>query len=527
MKIKVDIILGFLGSGKTSLINSFLSCKQLQDERVVVIQYEKGHTSVLDMNNVQIIKRNMDEKLDREYFKDILSKYLPDRIIIEYNGMADVKVLMEELNTSYFNKIFCINRVIDIIDANRSEIYLRNLSAFFLSHVIYSSDIIINNCSKDRKEEIQNIIRFIKGNNCDPSILKCKNFNAIYKTIKNRKLCLNYYNEKLSLNGYLKAFITIILIISLFIFIVYLNFTQKISDAYIIFSNFKVNFISIILEAFPFILIGSFISSAIQICVPDKWIYKIFNKNKILSSFSASLLGIAFPICDCGTIPLALGFLNKGIPLNAVIAFMLAAPIMNPISILATYYAFQNDIRIVFYRVFLGILIAVICSLILGRYKKEEVINNYIENCNCELCNGTYKDASIIKKINGIFINTADEFFKVSKFLIVGAIFTSLFQLLHSNDLLSIIPENKFCYLAFMMIIAFLLSICSTSDAFIAKGFTCIVPLNSIIGFLVAGPMIDIKNTIMFTAYFKKSFILKYILTVFITTFLILMFIPV
>ena len=526
MRIKVDIILGFLGSLKTSLINSFLANGEVSNEKIVIIQYEKGHTSINEDNNLIVLNKKINEGLTTDYLKKVVSKYLPDRIIIEYNGMTDAANLMEEINTSYFAKIFMINKVISIVDSNKTEIYLRNFTTFFLSHITYSNLVIINNCNKENKKAVKDIINFIKTNECHPKIFKIKDLDDLNKKIKDKKICLNYYNEKVTFDGLLKILLIIFSILFIFTLVSYINLTRRGDEAVKLFTSFKVNFISILLEAFPFILIGSFVSSLIQICIPDEWIYKIFKGNKLVSSITASILGLLFPICDCGTIPLALGFLNKGVPLNAVIAFMLSAPIMNPISIISTYYAFQSSIRIVFLRVVLGISISVISSLILGREKKENIVNDFIGNCNCDLCNGTYKGALPLEKFNGILKGTADEFFKVSKFLIVGALFTSLLQLLNSYNMLSAIPKNNISYLLFMMLIAFLLSICSTSDAFVAKGFLNIVPMNSILGFLVLGPMIDIKNTIMLTAYFKKSFILRYIFIVLIISFLVLLFIP-
>ena len=521
MRIKVDIILGFLGSLKTSLINSFLANGEVSNEKIVIIQYEKGHTSINEDNNLIVLNKKINEGLTTDYLKKVVSKYLPDRIIIEYNGMTDAANLMEEINTSYFAKIFMINKVISIVDSNKTEIYLRNFTTFFLSHITYSNLVIINNCNKENKKAVKDIINFIKTNECHPKIFKIKDLDDLNKKIKDKKICLNYYNEKVTFDGLLKILLIIFSILFIFTLVSYINLTRRGDEAVKLFTSFKVNFISILLEAFPFILIGSFVSSLIQICIPDEWIYKIFKGNKLVSSITASILGLLFPICDCGTIPLALGFLNKGVPLNAVIAFMLSAPIMNPISIISTYYAFQSSIRIVFLRVVLGISISVISSLILGREKKENIVNDFIGNCNCDLCNGTYKGALPLEKFNGILKGTADEFFKVSKFLIVGALFTSLLQLLNSYNMLSAIPKNNISYLLFMMLIAFLLSICSTSDAFVAKGFLNIAPMNSILGFLVLGPMIDIKNTIMLTAYFKKSFILRYIFIVLIISFLV------
>ena len=134
-------------------------------------------------------------------------------------------------------------------------------------------------------------------------------------------------------------------------------------------------FISMVLEALPFIIIGSIISSMIQLFISEERVKKILPKSRVISIIFAALLGIFIPICECAIVPIARSLIKKGVPIAAAIVFMLSVPIVNPIVILSTFYAF-NDIRIVLIRVLGGIISAILIGVLIDilTNKKEEVI---------------------------------------------------------------------------------------------------------------------------------------------------------
>lgn len=528
MRIKVDVILGFLGSGKTSLLNDFLNSGEIKEENIVIVQFENGNSKVSINSNVSIVKRNIKEGIDDLFLKSIYKDYMPDRIIIEYNGMGDTDEFLKFTESKYFNKLFILRRVIDVIDANKFNLYIINMRDRFLSHIINSNVVIINNCASHKESEVKEIEAFVKHNNYNIKAFKFKERKDAEKAVLKRKLCLNSINEKVSFKEIISTLLTVCFLLGILCFCVFLNFTGKTNNYISLFNKFKTSFIAITLESFPFILIGSFIAAIIQIFIPDTWIYKILRRNKLVSSISGALLGVVFPICDCGTIPLAFGLLNKQVPLNAVVAFMLASPIVNPISIISTMYAFSDNKSMMFYRVGIGVFVAIVVSLILSSYKREDIVlNNYSAVCDCSLCSEEFKNLEFREKLKGVFIGTGDEFIRVSKYMIIAAILGSIFQLIDASTLAESLKEGKITYILFMMALAFLLSLCSTSDAFVAKGFMNIVPYSSVLGFLVFGPMIDMKNVIMLTGYFKKNFIVKYVASVFIVSLIILLLIPV
>jgi len=126
------------------------------------------------------------------------------------------------------------------------------------------------------------------------------------------------------------------------------------------------------------------------------------------------------------------------------------------------------------------------------------------------------------KKINRVkqtMFHAADEFFMMGKYLIAGAFIAALIQTLLDRSLLQSLGSNEYSATFVMMAFAYVLSLCSEADAFVAASFASTFTTSSIIAFLVYGPMIDLKNTIMLLAFFKTRFVLVFITTVTIAVF--------
>lgn len=148
-------------------------------------------------------------------------------------------------------------------------------------------------------------------------------------------------------------------------------------------NKFSIVFSSIVIEALPFILIGAVLASFMQVYISNNIFNKIISKNKLLGSIQAGIIGVFLPVCECATVPITKGLLNKKVPLNVAITYMLAAPIVNPLVILSTYYAFDGNIKVVLLRVGIGFSIAVIAGLLMLCLSGEN--NIFIDNGEGEL----------------------------------------------------------------------------------------------------------------------------------------------
>ncbi|MEO2074027.1 MAG: permease [Bacillus sp. (in: firmicutes)] len=272
-------------------------------------------------------------------------------------------------------------------------------------------------------------------------------------------------------------------------------------------SFFNVNtiFLSIILEAIPFILLGVFVSAIIQAFVSENAIRKVLPRNAYLAVLPAALLGIIFPICECAIIPVVRRLIKKGMPAHVGVVFMLSAPIINPVVYASTYYAFRSTPYMANARMLVGFISSILIGLIIYRqFKKENVLKTKSDH--------RHEDHHHHHPKRNKFLDTlyhaSDELFDTGKYLFIGAFLASLFQAFFDrNALLSVGSSTTFAP-AVMMGFAYVLSVCSSADAFVASSFGSTFTSGALLAFLVFGPMIDIKNTLMLFAYFKKRFVL-------------------
>lgn len=287
-------------------------------------------------------------------------------------------------------------------------------------------------------------------------------------------------------------------------------------------NKFSIVFSSIVIEALPFILIGAVLASFMQVYISNNIFNKIISKNKLLGSIQAGIIGVFLPVCECATVPITKGLLNKKVPLNVAITYMLAAPIVNPLVILSTYYAFDGNIKVVLLRVGVGFLIAVIAGLLMLCLSGEN--NIFIDNGEGELqgkclCGCSEIDDNSSKPIR-LLKHTSLEFYEIGKYFIVGATLASIFQTFVPRDIIFYFENSAVLSIIILMAFSFLISLCSEADAFVASTFMNRFSLGSITGFLIIGPMIDLKNTIMLFSIFKKSFVIKLLFVVFSLCFI-------
>ncbi|WP_026883679.1 permease [Clostridium akagii] len=327
--------------------------------------------------------------------------------------------------------------------------------------------------------------------------------------------------------------------------------------------SFTTIFLSIILEAIPFIIIGVFISSLIQEFISEETIARIIPKNKIVGIFIAGIVGIVFPVCDCAIIPIVRRLLKKGMPLYIGVTFMLSVPIINPVVLVSTYYAFLNSPHMVLMRGGIGAISAMTIGFIVSKFKTEEdaktrtrtktvrkVAGQWIytlnqsnnklqshiyshshlteehhhhddDHCSCGHDHHHEKNATITGTIVEILEHTSAELKDVGKFVIAGAFLSSVMQVVLPRKYMLTIGHNRVTSILVMIALAFLLSVCSETDAFIARTFVGQFTNGSIIAFLIFGPMIDIKNTLMLSQTFKAKFIIKLISLIFMVCFTI------
>lgn len=266
-------------------------------------------------------------------------------------------------------------------------------------------------------------------------------------------------------------------------------------------------FISIIIEALPFVLLGTILSGIIEVFITPDIVNKFLPKNKFLRVLFGTFVGFVFPSCECGIIPIINRFLEKQVPSYTAVPFLATAPIINPIVLFATYSAFGNSIRFLILR-FVG---ATIVAIALGVMLAFLVDDNLLKEDAKPTHFHDYSDKKWYQKIFLALAHAIDEFFDTGRYLVFGTLIASAMQIYLPTRVLTTIGHSPITAILVMMLLAFILSLCSEADAFIGASLLSTFGIAPVMAFLLIGPMIDIKNLMMMVNSFKTRFIVQFI----------------
>ncbi|WP_225221077.1 permease [Bacillus norwichensis] len=284
--------------------------------------------------------------------------------------------------------------------------------------------------------------------------------------------------------------------------------------------NVNTIFLSIILEALPFVLLGVFVSALIQTYVAEETVQRFIPKNPIVAIVPAAIVSAIFPVCECAIIPVVRRLIKKGMPLHLGVIFIVGAPILNPIVFASTYYAFQTTPSIAYARMGLSFLLAIIIggmTYVIFRNSDQLKWNT------TELIYQPEVTTKNSNKLKSTFYHASDELFDMGKYLIIGAVIASLFQSMFDRNVLISLGGSESTSPLIMMGFAYILSLCSEADAFVASSFAHTFSAGSLLAFLVYGPILDLKNTFMLFAFFRSKFVIIFIVIVTVTVYVIIL----
>jgi len=285
-------------------------------------------------------------------------------------------------------------------------------------------------------------------------------------------------------------------------------------------NDFRTMVIGILLESFPFILIGVILSGLLQTFVSDQTFQRFIPKKTFTGILFGCLLGIIFPLCECGLIPVVHRLIRKGMPPYIGIVFMMAGPVINPVVYASTYVAFQTHPEVPLFRVLLAFAAAAIIGLWAVRGMRESSLRTPPSAITETAAAATASQPAKRKKthtnqavprfhrfhkLHETLEHAAIELFDVGKFLVLGATITALLQTVVSRQWMLSLGEGDGYAHVFMMALSYILSICSTADAFVAVTFSPDFSFGSLLAFLVFGAMFDIKSTLMLLKVFRAK----------------------
>lgn len=276
--------------------------------------------------------------------------------------------------------------------------------------------------------------------------------------------------------------------------------------------NFLIVFGSLLIEAFPFIVLGAVVSALIEVFVPASVFERLAALPRPLQLPVSALAGFAFPVCECGSVPVARRLATKGLSPAAAVTFMLAAPILNPVVIASTVVAYSGRDSfwpMVLGRAGLGFVVAVCVGWVLAR----EPSHRLLRHDEHQEHGGHDHGAGRVSRPSSFFTHLSGDFLFMARYLVIGAAVAATLQTFVPQSLMGTVADTPIVALVAMMALAFVLSLCSESDAFVAASFVQF-GIGSQLAFLVFGPMVDTKLSVLYSATFSARFFRTVVLVV-------------
>jgi uncharacterized membrane protein YraQ (UPF0718 family) len=304
-------------------------------------------------------------------------------------------------------------------------------------------------------------------------------------------------------------------------------------------------FLSLLVEAIPFLLLGVLLSSALLIFIDERKLITTMPRNPIFGAVAGSCAGFLFPVCECGNVPVARRLLLQGMPTSVSIGFLLAAPTINPIVIWSTWVAFRDQPQIVIGRILLSLAIAIIIACVFSVQKdprpllqpllakRVHRLAQQIEPQTAPvpslLQSGTYilgKPGYPVRmeenisppplsnpslpnyRLEKFVSNVIVELRELGAILVLGSAIAASIQIFVPREIILQLGQDPITSIIAMMLLGGIVSICSTVDSFFALSFASTFTSSSLLAFLVFGPMVDLKGMGLMLSIFKPRILI-------------------
>ncbi|HEV2087479.1 MAG TPA: permease [Cryptosporangiaceae bacterium] len=272
-------------------------------------------------------------------------------------------------------------------------------------------------------------------------------------------------------------------------------------------------FVSIVVQAMPFLVLGVAISGIIAVFVPQSFFARALPRRPTLAVPVAGMAGVVLPGCECGAVPIAGGLVRRGVTPAAAFAFLLSAPAINPVVLVATAVAFPGKPEMVLARFVASVIAAAAMGwlwLALGRAEWIRI--------------PARPDLAGMSKWSAFWVSCRHDFVHAGGFLVIGGITAAVLNVTVPQSWLRALAENPIIAVLALAALAVVLSICSEADAFVAASLTQF-SLTARLAFLVVGPMIDLKLFAMQVGTFGRGFAFRFAPATFVTAVTVSVFV--
>ncbi|MHA5054403.1 permease [Streptomyces sp. SD15] len=257
-------------------------------------------------------------------------------------------------------------------------------------------------------------------------------------------------------------------------------------------------FTAVVVQGVPFLLLGTVVSAAIGAFVPARVFSRLLPRNQALAVPVAGAAGAVLPGCECASVPVAGSLMRRGVAPAAALAFLLSAPAINPVVLVATSIAFPGQPLMVAARLVASLATAVVMGWLWARFGREEWLRLPTAP---ETGSGTSRA--------GVFAaGLQHDFLHAGGFLVLGSA-AATFNITVPRSVLDVFTGSAWLSVALLALLAVVLCVCSEADAFVAASLSGFAP-TARLAFMVVGPMVDLKLIALQAGTFGRAFAFRF-----------------
>ncbi|OAH13711.1 permease [Streptomyces jeddahensis] len=260
-------------------------------------------------------------------------------------------------------------------------------------------------------------------------------------------------------------------------------------------------FTAVVVQGMPFLLLGTLMSAAIGAFVPERVFRRLLPRSPALAVPVAGAAGAVLPGCECASVPVADSLMRRGVAPAAALAFLLSAPAINPVVLVATSIAFPGSPAMVAGRLIASLATAVIMGWLWVRFGREEWLPRRARTATkAPTSGGRWRDFRA---------GFQHDFLHAGGFLVVGAAAAAMFNIAVPRSVLDAFTGSPWMSVLLLAVLAVVLCVCSEADAFVAASLSGFSPTAQL-AFMVVGPMVDLKLIALQAGTFGKAFAVRF-----------------
>ncbi|WSQ10566.1 permease [Streptomyces sp. NBC_01231] len=259
-------------------------------------------------------------------------------------------------------------------------------------------------------------------------------------------------------------------------------------------------FTAVAVQGVPFLLLGTVVSAAIGAFVPEQVFRRLLPRNQALAVPVAGAAGVVLPGCECASVPVAGSLMRRGVAPAAALAFLLSAPAINPVVLVATSIAFPGRPMMVLGRLVASLTTAVVMGWLWARFGREKWLRLPERRTSSDTDGGG---------LRAFGAGLQHDFLHAGGFLVLGAAAAATFNIVVPRSVLDLFTGSAWLSVLLLAVLAVVLCVCSEADAFVAASLSGFSP-TARLTFMVVGPMVDLKLIALQAGTFGRAFAVRF-----------------